>query len=86
MKAEELEQIERYFGPYTGLADFKPAIRLVAHCRELQRSVAELQAFVSDLAAHHAKPGSPAKTAEHYQLVRRCEALRQQFEPVRGRG
>jgi hypothetical protein len=86
MKAEELERVERYFGPYADQPAFEPAVRLVAHCRELQRSVAELQAFVSDLAAHHAKPGSPAKTAEHYQLVRRCEALRQQFEPVRGRG
>lgn len=85
MTAEELDKIERYFGPYAGLPEYAPALRLVEHCRELQRSVAQLQRFVADLAAHHAQPGGPAKTAEHYQLVRRCEVLRQQFEPVRGR-
>ena len=34
-----------------------------------------LQTFVGDLARHHASPGSPEKTAEHYQIVHRTKAL-----------
>lgn len=34
-----------------------------------------LQTFVADLARYHARPGSPEKTAEHYQIVHRAKAL-----------
>jgi hypothetical protein len=76
MSPSEIDLIERHFGPYSGLPEYGPALRLIEHVRELQR-------FVGDLAEHYARPGGPEKTAEHYQLVRRCEALRQQFQPVR---
>lgn len=76
MKADEVDMIERYFGPYANLPEYKPAMRLIAHCRELQ-------AFVFDLNEHYARKGGPEKTAEHFQLVQRCKALRAAIGPRR---
>lgn len=47
--------------------------------------VEQLHAFIVQLGAHHAMPMGPVKTAEHFQLIRRAEALRQTFQPLKGR-
>lgn len=47
--------------------------------------VERLLAFVEQLGEHYASPMGPAKTAEHYQLVRLAEQLRQEFQPLKGR-
>lgn len=47
--------------------------------------VEQLHAFIAQLGEHHAKPMGPAKTAEHFQLIRRAEVLRQTFQPLKGR-
>lgn len=79
MTPDRLELVARLMGPYGNFPEYRPAMELVEHARDLQ-------AFVLDLAAHHARPAGPEKTAEHYQLVRRCEALRQQIDPLRKQG
>ncbi|MCP1652703.1 hypothetical protein [Pseudomonas nitroreducens] len=47
--------------------------------------VEQLHAYIAQLGEHHAKPMGPAKTAEHFQLIRRAEALRQTFQPLKAR-
>lgn len=49
----------------------------------LARHALELQAYLADLVNHHATPGpTPEKTAEHYQLAARAQALRAHFDPA----
>lgn len=50
MTPEALAKVEAYFGPYTGQAEFKPALELIEHTKELR-------AFVLVVANFHAMPG-----------------------------
>ena len=77
MTPQALEQVEAYFGPYAGQDEFKPALELIEHTKELR-------AFVLVLTDYLAMPGpTPEKTAEHYQIVRLANELRNKIRPVR---
>lgn len=76
MTNEQLAQVEDYFGPYKHQAEFKPVIELIEHTKELR-------AFVLVLTDYLAMPGPTAeKTAEHYQVVRKANELRNKIQPV----
>lgn len=78
MTREQVELVRRFFEPYGNQPGFGPALELVEH-------VTELQAFVCDLSDYYAAALSGAtNAAEFYQLQRRCEALRQKVEPLKG--
>lgn len=78
MTPQALQKVEDYFGPYTGQDDFKPALELIEHTKELR-------AFVLVLTDYLAMPGPTAeKTAEHYQIVRRANEMRNKISPPRG--
>lgn len=77
MTPDKLELVRQLFEPYGNLPGYGPALELVDH-------TAELQAFVCDLAAWFAAPESARPVGERHQLHRRCEALRQQIEPLQG--
>lgn len=77
MTPQALEQVEAYFGPYKGLDDYKPAMELIEHTKELR-------AFVLVLTDYLAMPGpTPEKIAEHYQMVRRANELRNKIQPIK---
>lgn len=77
MTPEALQKVEDYLGPYTGQDDFKPALELIEHTKELR-------AFVLVLTDYLAMPGpTPEKIAEHYQMVRRANELRNKIQPVK---
>jgi hypothetical protein len=77
MTPEAMAKVEAYFGPYAGQADFKPALELIEHTKELR-------AFVLVLTDYLAMPGPTAeKTAEHYQIVALANQLRNKIHPVR---
>lgn len=77
MTPEAMAKVEAYFGPYAGQDDFKPALELIEHTKELR-------AFVLILTDYLAMPGPTAeKTAEHYQMVARANQLRNKIQPVR---
>lgn len=77
MTEQELDRVEAYFGPYAKMPAWEPAMRLLEHARELRE-------FVVYLTDHLALPGpSPEKTAEHYQMVRKANVLRQKIQPVK---
>jgi hypothetical protein len=77
MTPERVELVARLMGPYGNFPEYRPAMELVEHVRDLQ-------AFVLDMAAHMDSPPSPDKTAEHYQLRARLKALREQIAPQGG--
>lgn len=52
-----------------GCPAYKPAAKALIQMKAYQE-------FVSDLVKHHQSPGSPEKTAEHYQIVHRAKALK----------
>ena len=52
-----------------------PGCSVCLRARDVLLHTQTLQAFVGDLVKHHASPGSPEKTAEHYQIVHRTKAL-----------
>lgn len=77
MTNEQLARVENYFGPYQHQDEFKPAMALIEHTKELR-------AFVLVLTDYLAMPGPTAeKTAEHYQVVRRANELRNKIQPVK---
>jgi dihydrodipicolinate synthase/N-acetylneuraminate lyase len=77
MTPQALQKVEDYFGPYAGQEDFKPALELIEHTKELR-------AFVLVLTDYLAMPGpTPEKIAEHYQMVRRANELRNKIQPVK---
>ena len=77
MTPQALAQVEAYFGPYAAQDEFKPALELIEHTKELR-------AFVLVLTDYLAMPGPTAeKTAEHYQMVRRANELRNKIQPIR---
>lgn len=77
MTPEAMAKVEAYFGPYAGQDDFKPALELIEHTKELR-------AFVLVLTDYLAMPGPTAeKTAEHYQMVALANQLRNKIQPVR---
>lgn len=77
MTPQALEQVEAYFGPYQHQEEFKPAMALIEHTKELR-------AFVLVLADYLAMPGpTPEKIAEHYQMVRRANELRNKIQPIK---
>lgn len=77
MTHEQLAKVENYFGPYKQQAEFKPAMELIEHTKELR-------AFVLVLTDYLAMPGPTAeKTAEHYQVVRKANELRNKIQPVK---
>lgn len=77
MTHADLKKIEDYFGPYSGQDTFKPAMDLIEHTKELR-------AFVLVLTDYLAMPGpTPEKIAEHYQMVRRANELRNKIQPVK---
>lgn len=71
MKNADIEWLEAHvLQGNSGCSECQKIRTLVSHVRELQ-------AFIVDLAKHHASPGpTPEKTAEHYQIVHRAKALR----------
>lgn len=76
MTPKEVDAVEAYFGPYLGTEPaFGPAMQLVAHVRELQQ-------FVVELTEHDARPPGPEKTANHYAMQRRGQALREKIIPL----
>lgn len=52
-----------------------PGCSVCLRARDVLLHTQTLQTFVGDLAKHHARPGSPEKTAEHYQIVHRAKSL-----------
>ena len=77
MTPEALAKVEAYFGPYTGQAEFKPALELIEHTKELR-------AFVLVVTNFHAMPGpTPEKTAEYFQVVARALELRNKIQPAK---
>lgn len=77
MTPEAMAKVEAYFGPYAGQDDFKPALELIEHTKELR-------AFVLVLTDYLAMPGPTAeKTAEHYQMVALANQLRNKIHPIR---
>lgn len=77
MTPQALEQVEAYFGPYAAQDEFKPALKLIEHTKELR-------AFVLVLTDYLAMPGPTAeKTAEYYQMVARANQLRNKIQPIR---
>ena len=76
MTPQAMAKVEAYFGPYTGQDEFKPALELIEHTKELR-------AFVLVLTDYLAMPGPTAeKTAEHYQVVARAVELRNKIQPA----
>ena len=57
------------------LVKTNPGCAVCLRARDVLLQAQTLQTFVADLAKHHASPGSPEKTAEHYQIVHRAKAL-----------
>jgi len=77
MTPQAMQKVEDYFGPYKGQEEFKPAIELIEHTKELR-------AFVLALTDYLAMPGpTPEKIAEHYQMVRRANELRNKIQPIK---
>lgn len=75
MRSDEIARLEAH------LLQEQPRCTECQAIRRLVSHTADLQAFVLALADHHAVPGpSPAKTAEHYQLLSRIKALINEFE------
>lgn len=52
-----------------------PGCSVCLRAMDVLRHTQTLQTFVGDLVKHHTSPGSPEKTAEHYQIVHRAKAL-----------
>lgn len=52
-----------------GCPAYKPAAQALIQMKAYQE-------FVTDLVKHHESPGSPEKTAEHYQIVHRAKELK----------
>lgn len=69
MKNVEIEDLASH------LVKTNPGCLVCLRAVDVLRQAQDLQAFIVDLAEHHARPGSPEKTAEHYQIVYRTKAL-----------
>jgi len=77
MTPQAMEKVEAYFGPYAGQEEFKPAMDLIEHTKELR-------AFVLVLTDYLAMPGPTAeKTAEHYHVVRLANEMRNKIHPAK---
>lgn len=75
MRSDEIERLEAH------LLQEQPRCTECQAIRRLVSHTTRLQTFVLALADHHKSPGpSPEKTAEHYQLMSRIEALINEFE------
>lgn len=75
MRPNDIDRLERH------VLQEQPKCTVCRTVSTLAAHARELQAFVLDLATHHAAPGpSPEKIAEHYQLVSRAKALCATFE------
>jgi hypothetical protein len=75
MRSDEIDRLEAH------LLHEQPHCTECQAIRRLVSHTASLQKFVLALADHHKSPGpSPEKTAEHYQLMSRIEALISEFE------
>jgi hypothetical protein len=80
MTREQVELVRRFFEPYGNQPGFGPALELVEH-------VTELQAFICELSDYYAACLVGAtNAAQFHAMQRRCEALRQQIEPLKGEG
>lgn len=74
MTPEALAKVEAYFGPYAGQEEFKPALELIEHTKELR-------AFVLVVSSYHAMPGpTPEKTAEYFHVVARAKELQNKIK------
>ena len=77
MTPEALAKVEAYFGPHTGQAEFKPALELIEHTKELRASVLVV-------ANYHAMPGpTPEKTAEYIQEDASALELRNKIQSIK---
>lgn len=75
MRSDEIARLEAH------LLQEQPRCTECQAIRRLVSHTTDLQAFVRDLADHHASPGpSPEKTAGHYQLMSRIKALINGFD------
>lgn len=77
MHPKEIESLASHVCEFAGGCSACESVKVLA------RHALQLQAFLADLVDHHATPGpTPEKTAAHYQLTARAQALRAHFDPA----
>lgn len=78
MTPDRVELVARLMGPYGNFPEYRPAMELVEHVRDLQAFVLDLAEFMAS------RPLLAMEAAEFHRLHRRAEALREQIAPQGG--